>query len=67
MARRLRIQYPDGFYHLTSPDNERRAVWWFSSQRDRRLLCHEGFSGQPIESEIQAEDISEEGGPENCG
>lgn len=31
------------------------------------LLCHEGFSGQPVESEIQAEDISGEGAPENLG
>jgi putative transposase len=33
MARPLRIQYPDAFYHVTSRGNERKAV--YKSQRDR--------------------------------
>jgi len=33
MARPLRIQYPDAFYHITSRGNERKAV--YKSQRDR--------------------------------
>ena len=33
MARPLRIQFPDAFYHVTSRGNERKAV--FKSKRDR--------------------------------
>jgi putative transposase len=34
MARPLRIQYPDAFYHVTSRGNERKAV--YKSQRARQ-------------------------------
>ena len=39
MARPLRIQYPEAFYHITSRGNERKAV--FRNDRDRnRFLSY---------------------------
>ena len=35
MSRRLRIEYPGAFYHVTSRGNERRTV--FQSNRDREM------------------------------
>ena len=34
MARPLRIDYPDAFYHVTCRGNERREI--FKDDRDRR-------------------------------
>ena len=41
MARPLRIEYPGAFYHITSPGNERKAI--FKSKQDRiRFLDYLG-------------------------
>ncbi|MCJ7617306.1 MAG: hypothetical protein MUO43_12305 [Desulfobacterales bacterium] len=51
MARRLRINYPGAFYHVTSRDNERKDI--FKSRRDREKFL-DGRSGHLFQGRYKA-------------
>ena len=58
MARSLRIDIPNGLYHVTSRGLERRAIvhesrdrehWFDLLDRERRLLCRIRRCGRAVE------------------